>query len=69
MTDYNYCLAYDDGNILIRYAYNKPIQRYDRLKGKWVTDWDMTGIFSGDIPCKMLTEQEANKRIRNEQYS
>ena len=62
---YSYYLAYDDGNILIRSAFNKSIQRFDKKKKKWVVDWNMCGIYSGDIPCRSLTEQEANRMIEN----
>lgn len=66
---YQYCLAYDDGNILIRRGLEKaedgyhPLDRYDVVKGKWVEDLDMCGIYSGDIPVIVITEKEANKCI------
>lgn len=43
---YNYCVAYKDGNILIRYGKQKPIQRYDKDKKKWVNDREMLAIFT-----------------------
>lgn len=66
---YQYCLAYDDGNILIRRGLEKaedgyhPLDRYDAVKRKWVDDSDMCGIYSGDIPVRVITEEEANERI------
>ena len=56
---YKYYLAYDDGDIIIRDAINKPIDRYDKEKKEWITDWDMAGIYSGDIPVKVLSKKEA----------
>lgn len=60
---YKYYLAYDDGDMLIRDAAGVPIQRFDTETRKWVDDWDMCGIYSGDIPVHDFTEEEANKRI------
>lgn len=62
--DYQYHIAYDDGNILIRVDVVTPeIQRYDYQQKKWIEDFDMMGIFSGDIPVRSLTETEVNKII------
>ena len=60
---YRYSLPYDDGNIVIRYKIGVPTQRYDKAVGKWIDDFDMCGIFSGDIPSKRITEEEAMKII------
>ncbi len=62
---YLYYLAYDDGNIIIRVEPHTSIQRFDKKKKRWVIDWNMCGIYSGDIPCRPLTEQEANRMIEN----
>lgn len=56
---YNYYLAYDDGNILIRACIGRPIQKFDKSARNWVTDWDLAAIYFGGIPVKTLTEEEA----------
>ena len=63
-----YYLAYDDGNLLIRAnnseePANVLLQRYSKEEASWVDDYDMCGIYSGDIPVKVITEAEANKLI------
>ncbi|MST82868.1 hypothetical protein [Bilifractor porci] len=69
MPELDYYLAYDDGNILIRANNNATIpaevviDRYDRTLGKWIRDFDMCGIYSGDIPVRTITEAEAYRRI------
>lgn len=65
---YKYYLAYDDGNFVIRYTdtYDPSkleVQRYDKTNKKWVTDYMLAGIFSGDILVKSITEKEAMKQI------
>ncbi|MGI6721007.1 MAG: hypothetical protein ACOX4I_00395 [Anaerovoracaceae bacterium] len=62
---YSYYLAYDDGNIVIRDKLGAPIQRYDKNIEDCVTDWNMSGIYSGDVPAKIITEEEAMRRINN----
>ena len=47
----------------IRDAINKPIDRYDKEKKERVTDWNMTGIYSGDIPVKVLSKTEVVELI------
>ena len=61
--DYTYYIAYDDGNIIIRDHENVPIQRYDKERKEWVTDWNMCGIYSGDIPVKVISKEEAERMI------
>lgn len=61
---YKYYLAYDDGNILIRSGLNLPIQRFDKSSKKWVTDWDMAAIYSGDIPVRILKESEISEWMK-----
>jgi hypothetical protein len=66
MIKYDYYLAYDDGNILIRDTDEMiPIQRYNEEKDEWVDDFDMCGIYSGDIPAKVITEKEASEIINS----
>lgn len=57
---YYYCIAYDDGNILIRYGKGKSIQRYDKVKKVWVDDREMLAIFTDKIPFRPISEDEAN---------
>ncbi|HHW94560.1 MAG TPA: hypothetical protein GX736_01325 [Mogibacterium sp.] len=61
---YNYYFAYED-EILIRAGKSLPIQRFDNKSKEWVTDWDMCGIFSGDILSKHISLEEAEKMIFN----
>lgn len=61
---YSYYLAYDDGNIIIRDQIGAPIERYDKKTDSWVVDWDMSGIYSGDVPAKVITKEEAEKYIK-----
>ena len=70
-----YYLGYDDGDILIRDNPNAEtadevvIQRYDKTKMDWVTDYDMCKIYFGGIPVRNITEEEANEIIRKKQNS
>ncbi|MBF0995485.1 MAG: hypothetical protein HXK82_08805 [Lachnospiraceae bacterium] len=64
---YEYYLAYDDGNILIRDRNDGPIQKYDGKLRSWVDDWNMCGIYSGDIAARKISEEEANKQIAAKQ--
>lgn len=63
---WTYGLAHDDGNIVYRYndaekAEDFIMQRYQ--DSDWVLDYDMCGVFSGDIPSKRISEEEAMKII------
>lgn len=60
---YNYCIAYKDGNILIRYGKGKFIQRYDKDKKIWVDDREMLAIFTDKMPSRPISEDEANSII------
>lgn len=60
---YNYCIAYKDGNILIRYGTGKFIQRYDKDKKMWVDDREMLAIFTDKMPSRPISEDEANSII------
>ena len=65
---YTYYLAYDDGNLIIRWNNSTDkdsvlLERFDIKIRAWVTDWDMCGIYSGDIPARVITEEEALRRI------
>lgn len=59
----DYYIAYDDGNTIIRDDDDAPIQRYDKERKEWVTDWNMCGIYSGDIPVKVISKEEAERMI------
>lgn len=63
---YNYCIAYKDGNILIRYGKQKPIQRYDKDKKKWVNDREMLAIFTDKMPSRPISEDQAEDIIKGE---
>ncbi len=60
----NYYLAYDDGNVLIRDWVDGAIQRYDRNQKQWVDDFEMCGIYSGDIPVRILKESEISEWMK-----
>lgn len=60
---YNYCVAYKDGNILIRYGKQKPIQRYDKDKKKWVNDREMLAIFTDKMPSRPISKDQADDII------
>lgn len=60
---YNYCVAYKDGNILIRYGKQKPIQRYDKDKKKWVNDREMLAIFTDKMPSRPFSKDQADDII------
>ena len=60
---YNYCIAYKDGNILIKYGKGMPIQRYDKEKKVWVDDREMLAIFTDKMPSRPISEDEANSII------
>ena len=61
-----YAVAYDDGDVLFRYNDSDDLESFkmEKFDGKeWVEDYEMAGAFSGDIPVKVLTEEEAMARI------
>ena len=60
---YYYCIAYDDGNILIRYGKGKAIQRYDKVKKVWVDDREMLAIFTDKMPSRPISKKEADSII------
>lgn len=66
---YQYCLAYDDGNILIRRGLERgvdghyPLDRFDAIVKDWVDDPNIGGIYSGDIPVDVISEDEVQRRI------
>lgn len=64
---YYYCIAYDDGNILIRYGKGKPIQRYDKDKKELIEDREMLAIFTDKMPSRPISKKEAD-RIINDRY-
>lgn len=63
MIKYDYHLAYDDGNMVIRDSDETLIERYDKKSKQWVEDLEMSRIYFGDIPSKRITEEEAMKII------
>lgn len=74
MNEFIYYIAYDDGNVIIRVnkatvAREFVIQRYDLNSKSWVNDFDMCGIYSGDIPVKSITEAEAQEIIKDGRYN
>lgn len=60
---YNYCIAYKDGNILIRYSKDGMIERYDVSNKKWIFDIEMAAIFTDKMPSRPISEDEANSII------
>lgn len=60
---YYYCVAYDDGNILIRYNKDGQIERYDANHKKWIFDIEMAAIFTDKMPSRPISEDEANSII------
>ena len=63
---YNYCIAYDDGNILIRYREDGLIERYDNDLKRWIDDPEMAEIFTDKMPSKPISENQANSIISGE---
>lgn len=63
---YNYCIAYDDGNILIRYREDGLIERYDNDQKKWIDDPEMSAIFTDEMPSRPISETQANSIIKGE---
>ena len=60
---YYYCIAYDDGNILIRYNKDGLIERYDVCKKEWIFDIDMAAIFTDKMPSRPISKKEADRII------
>ena len=60
---YDYCIAYDDGNILIRTSDDGNIERYAVAEKKWIQDFEMSQIFFGKMPVKTISEKDAMKLI------
>ena len=61
---YNYLIAYDDGNILIRHSEDGWIGRYDTHHKKWVFDIDMAAIFTDKMPTRPISKKEADCIIK-----
>lgn len=57
-----YYLAYDDGNIVIKSSPDSILMRYDSKLGKWIEDVELSRIYFGDMPVKLLTEDEVKLR-------
>ena len=54
-----------DGNRVIRYrGEGYLLEYYDRNKKIWVEDFELCRMFFGDLPVENITEQEANKLIK-----
>lgn len=65
---YNYCIAYEDGNILIRYNEDGQIERYDANKKKWIFDIEMAAIFTDKMPSRPISKEQADNIIKGENY-
>lgn len=63
---YNYCIAYEDGNILIRYSEDGQIERYDAKKKKWIFDIEMAAIFTDKMPSRPISKGQADVIIKGE---
>lgn len=63
---YNYFIAYEDGNILIRYNEDGQIERYDANKKKWIFDIEMAAIFTDKMPIRLISKEQANEIIKGE---
>lgn len=53
----------EKSKLIIREQDNELIQRYDISTKSWVEDVSMYQIFTGDIECEPISEQQANKII------
>ena len=55
-----YCLP-DEGTIARKKPDNPQFEEYNSETGKWEPNWELSGIYSGDIRSILCdTEQEAN---------
>ena len=67
MNKYKYYIAYDDNKLIRANDAETPdmfiLERYDQNKNTWIDDSDMCGIYSGDIPVRCITEEEAKMVI------
>lgn len=66
---YYYCIAYDDGNILIRYNKDGTIERYDVPNKGWVFDIEMAAIFTDKMPSRSISKKEADSIIKESNYN
>ena len=62
---YNYCIAYKDGNILIRYNKDGQIERYDVNHQNWIFDIEMAAIFTDKMPSRPISKKEADSIIND----
>lgn len=62
---YFYCIAYKDGNLLIRYNKDGQIERYDANNKKWVFDIEMAAIFTDKMPSRPISKEDAMNIIKN----
>lgn len=58
---YNYYLAYKDDNMIIRTSENHIPERYDKEKASWVDDIELLQIYFGDIPVRIISENEVKE--------
>ncbi|MEG1476054.1 MAG: hypothetical protein RSC10_09945 [Longicatena sp.] len=54
----------DKSTLVICFHEDGLIQRYDASSKEWVTDYEMSQIFTGDIECEPISEQQANEIIK-----
>lgn len=58
---YRYFKVYN--KVLVRLGEALPIQRYSFEEKKWIDDFDMLIIFSGEVDCEHISEEEAQRLV------
>lgn len=63
MTQYMWLI---EDEMLIRMDENNPeLERYDPSTKKWIPDWDLSEIYTGEIRFRSLTEEEAWEKLNS----
>ena len=61
VNEIRYYLAYEDGDMVIKYEPNTLLKKYDKKLKKWVEDVELAQIYFGGILTKPITVDEAKK--------
>lgn len=60
---YRYFKVYN--KVLVRLGEAFPIQRYSFEEKKWIDDFDMLIIFSGEVDCEHISEEETQRLVES----
>ena len=56
-----YYLAYEDGNLVIKSEPHRILMKFDKKSKRWVEDVELSRIYFGDMPTRLITQEEVSK--------